>query len=101
MFETSQVCTRLGERQPLWVLVGPDRTLLCARHATAGLVVLSWTTRAELDAGVEELCGHAPQLFESHAPQQRTFGELMELAANLRMRLRIDDFVVEGMEVAS
>src|SRR5688572_6920319 len=94
------VYTRLGEHQPLWVLTGPDGTLLCARHAVAGLVVLSWTTREELEAGVEELFGRAPVLFETHSPEQRTFGSLINTAQRLRMRLRIDDFVVEGLERA-
>ncbi len=91
------VCTRFREHQPLWVLVGPEETLLCARHATAGLVVLSWTTREELEAGVHELFGHAPHLFETHTPEQRPFSALLETAARLRMRLRIDEYVVEDL----
>lgn len=88
--------TRFQEDQPLWVLAGADGTLLCARHATAGLVVLSWTTREELEAGVAALFGHAPHLFETHTPEQRTFRSLLDSAARLNMRLRIDDYVVEG-----
>ena len=101
MFAPQQVHTRLGDRQPLWVLAGPDGTLLCARHATAGLVILSWTTRDEMESGVDELFGHAPHLFVSHAPQQRPFGTLLETAGRLSMRLRIDDFVVERLEPAA
>jgi len=98
---STQVYTRFTEQQPLWVLVGGDGTLLAARHATAGLVILSWTTRAELDRGVESLFGRAPHLFETHRPEQRPFGALLQTAAMLRMRLRIDDYVVEGLEPAS
>jgi hypothetical protein len=98
--DTTRICTRFGDRQPLWVLAGCDGTVLCARHAQAGLVVLSWTTREELDAGVDELCGRAPHLFESHVPEQRTFRSLLETAARLRMSLRIDEYVVEALEQA-
>ena len=93
--------TRFHEQQPLWVLTGPETTLLCARHAQAGLVVLSWTTREELEVGVHALFGHAPHLFETHTPEQRTFQSLLQTAAHLRMRLRIDDFVVEHLEHAN
>ena len=96
-----QVHARFSEEQPLWVLVGEDGTLLCARHALAGLVVLSWTTRAELEAGIETLFGRAPDLFRTHVPEQRTFRSLLETAARLAMRLRIDEFVVDGLERAS
>jgi hypothetical protein len=98
--EPSSVYTRLTSRQPLWVMAGPERTLLCARHVQAGLVVLSWTTREELEAGVHELFGKAPHLFEAHRPEQRPFGELLETAARLRMGLRIDEYVVAGIENA-
>ncbi|MGV3722409.1 MAG: hypothetical protein ACO1SX_15990 [Actinomycetota bacterium] len=91
------IATRFQETQPLWVLVGPDGSFLAARHATAGLVVLSWTTREELEAGVEVLYGKSPLLFTTHNPEQRTFGSLVETAARLRMRLRIDEYVVEGL----
>jgi hypothetical protein len=97
---SERVHTRLRDHQPLWVLAGGDGTLLCARHAQAGLVLLSWTTREELERGVAELFGRAPRLFETHSPEQRTFGGLIETAARLGMALRIDDFVVEGLEVA-
>jgi len=96
-----QVMARFARTQPLWVLAGHDGTLLCARHALAGLVVLSWTTREELEVGVDTLFGRAPVLFTTHQPQQRTFGSLLDTAARLRMRLRIDDFVVENLERAS
>jgi hypothetical protein len=99
--ESTRVYTRFQDQQPLWALVGGDGTLLCARHAVAGLVVLSWTTREELDAGVETLFGRAPHLFETHAPEQRTFRSLLQTAARLKMRLRIDEFVVEDLELAS
>lgn len=94
----SRVYTRLEGNQPLWVLVGMDGTLLCARHASAGLVLLSWTTREELECGVHELFDRAPVLFETHDPQQRTFASLMRSAGHLGMRLRIDDFVVEDLQ---
>ena len=102
MFESQPqlVQTRMGELQPLWVLVGPDNTLLCARHGQVGLMVLSWTTRDELEIGVQELFGRAPALFETHSPEQRSFGSLLETAARLRMGLRIDDYVVAGLERA-
>ena len=96
--DMATVCTRLEGNQPLWVLVGKDGTLLAARHASAGLVILSWTTRGELEGGVRELFDQAPLLFESHDPQQRTFSSLMRSAEWLGMRLRIDDYVVEELE---
>lgn len=97
---SSQIATRFQKDQPLWVLVGPDGTLLAARHLQAGLVVLSWTTREELEAGVEVLFGKAPLLFTTHGPEQRTFGSLMDTSRRLGMRLRIDDFVVEDSQPA-
>ena len=93
-----QVAARFNDRQPLWIMAGQDGTLLCARHGTAGLVLLSWTTREELEAGIDALFGQAPVLFETHAPQQRSFGALLETAASLRMGLRIDEYVVQGLE---
>lgn len=98
--EPTQVRARFREDQPLWVMAGRDGTLLCARHATAGLVVLSWTTSEELEAGIGALFGHAPHLFASHQPAQRPFGALIVTAARLQMRLRIDDYVVEDLETA-
>ena len=92
------VHARFTLQQPLWALVSSDHTLLCARHAQAGIVVLSWTTKEELEAGVRQLFGRAPELFESHRPEQRTFGSLLTTANRLGMRLRIDDFVVEELE---
>jgi hypothetical protein len=97
---SEEVHTRLEAHQPLWVLVGGDGTLLCARHEQAGLVVLSWTTREELEEGVHELFGRAPVLFETHSPQQRTFSALVETARKLGMRLRIDDYVIESVTTA-
>jgi hypothetical protein len=97
---SSRIRTRFQERQPLWVMAGDDGTLLCARHATAGPVVLAWTTTQELESGVEALFGHAPHLFLLHEPQQRTFRSLLQTASRLRMRLRIDEYVVEGLERA-
>lgn len=94
------VCARFSDSQRLWVLAGPDGTLLCARHDTAGLVLLSWTTREEMERGVEELLGRAPALFESHEAEQRSFGSLVETARRLEVRLRIDEYVVEGLERA-
>jgi hypothetical protein len=99
--EAARICTRLAEHQPLWVLAGPNETLLCARHALAGPVLLCWTTRDEMECGVDELFGRAPELFETHHPEQRAFGALLRTAGRLGMRLRIDDFVVEGLEQAS
>lgn len=96
--DMTRVYTRMEGNQPLWVLVGRDGTLLCARHASAGLVVLSWTTREELECGVHELFDQAPVLFETHDPQQRPFTALMRTAGHLGMRLRIDDYVVENLE---
>lgn len=96
-----RVYTRFGEQQPLWVLAGPDATLLCARHASAGMVILAWTTREELEMGVSELFGHAPMLFERHTAEQRPFVSLLQTANRLCMRLRVDDFVVEHVETAS
>ena len=94
------VCARFSQSQRLWVLSGPDGTLLCARHAEAGLVLLSWTTREEMERGVEELFGRAPVLFETHEAEQRSFGSLLETARRLGVRLRIDEYVVEGLEPA-
>ena len=96
--DMATVCTRLEGTQPLWVLVGLDGTLLAARHASAGMVVLSWTTREELEGGVRELFDQAPILFETHTPQQRTFAALMRTTDGMGMRLRIDDYVVEELE---
>ena len=55
------------------------------------------TTREELEAGVEVLYGKSPLLFTTHIPEQRTFGSLVETAQRLRMRLRIDEYVVEDL----
>jgi hypothetical protein len=99
--DSTRVHARFREHQPLWVLAGPEGTLLCARHNLAGLVLLSWTTRDEMTAGVDALFGRAPQLFETHMPEQRTFGSLLETAARLRMGLRIDEYVVSGLEQAT
>jgi hypothetical protein len=96
--QTSRVCARFSEQQPLWVLAGSEGTLLCARHALTGLVLLSWTTREELEVGVETLFGQAPHLFVTHVPEQRPFLSLLETAARLKMRLRIDDYVVEDLD---
>jgi hypothetical protein len=95
----ARIRTRFQDRQPLWVMAG-NGTLLCARHASAGLVVLSWTTREEMEIGVGELFGRAPHLFVTHEPQQRSFAALVRTARRLNMRLRIDDYVVDGVEVA-
>lgn len=99
--DTTRISARFEEQQPLWALVGPDGTLLAARHLQAGLVVLSWTTREELEEGVEALFGKAPLLFVTHHPEQRTFKALLETSQRLGMRLRIDDFVVENTIPAS
>jgi hypothetical protein len=94
--DLARISARFEEHQPLWVLVGPDGTLLAARHQQAGLVVLSWTTREELEEGVETLYGKAPLLFVTHHPEQRPFAALLATSRRLGMRLRIDDFVVEA-----
>jgi len=100
MSDPAQVRTRLREDHPLWVMAGQDGTLLAACHASAGPVLLSWTTSEELEAGVGELFGQAPHLFASHRPEQRTFRSLLETAARLSVRLRIDEYVVEELEEA-
>lgn len=92
---TDRVEALFPAQQPLWVLAAPDGTVLCARHALAGLVVLSWTTRQELAAGVAEIVDRAPQLFSNHQPEQRTFVALLETAGRLNARLRVDGYVVE------
>ena len=98
--DTSRVRTRLEAAQPLWVLAGRDGTLLCARHALAGPVLLSWTTREELECGVNALFDPAPVLFETHDPQQRPLASLLGTARGMGLRLRIDDYVVEDLERA-
>ncbi len=92
---TDRVEARFPAEQPLWVLAASDGTVLCARHAQAGLVVLSWTTRHELVAGVAEIADRAPHLFADHQPEQRTFVALLETAGRLHARLRVDGYVVE------
>lgn len=100
MLTGENVCTRMAATHPLWVLAGHDGTLLCARHSAAGAVLLSWTTREELECGVRELFDRAPVLFETHDPQQRPFTHLLQTARRMGVRLRIDDYVVEDLQLA-
>jgi hypothetical protein len=95
--ETVQL--RLSPDQQLWLLWGRDGTYLAASHAQAGRVLLSWTTRDEMEASVRRLGRHAPDLFHRHEPVQRSVQEAMETAHRLGCRLRIDEYVVEGYRV--
>jgi hypothetical protein len=95
--ETVQL--RLNPDQQLWLLWGGDGTYLAAGHAQAGRVLLSWTTRDEMDASVRRLGERAPDLFRQHHPVQRSVREAMETAGRLGCRLRIDEYVVEGFRV--
>lgn len=87
---------RLNPEQQLWLLWGEDGSYLAAGHAEAGRVLLSWTTRGEMDASVRRLEERAPALFRVHHPVQRTVREAMETADRLGCRLRIDEYVLEG-----
>jgi hypothetical protein len=95
--ETVQL--RLNPDQQLWLLWGSDGTYLAAGHAQAGRVLLSWTTRDEMDASVRRLGQRAPDLFLRHQPVQRSVREAMDTAHRLGCRLRIDEYVVEGFRV--
>jgi hypothetical protein len=90
---------RLNPEQQLWLLWGEDGSYLAAGHAQAGRVLLSWTTRDEMDASVGRLQERAPHLFRNHQPVQRSVREAMETAYRLGCRLRIDEYVVEGFRV--
>lgn len=90
-----RVYTRLGADDLLWVLVAPDGTYLAAWHGQAGRVLLSWTTEAEMEASVARLFDQAPELFATHVPEQRPFGELLAVARRCGCRLRIDEYVLE------
>jgi hypothetical protein len=90
---------RLDPEQRLWLLWGEDGSYLAAGHAQAGRVLLSWTTRDEMDASVRRLEERAPALFRAHQPVQRSVREAMETAYRLGCRLRIDEYVVEGFHV--
>ncbi|MBI3910833.1 MAG: hypothetical protein HY320_07855 [Armatimonadetes bacterium] len=96
----SLIRTRLGSGQPLWVLASPAGTLLCARLEGVGLTVLSWTTREEMERGVERLAARAPSLFASHQPQQRPLADLLKTARDLGAVLRIDDYAVLAVVAA-
>jgi hypothetical protein len=93
---TSPIFTRMRARDRLWLLAGMDGTYLCARHAQAGLVLLSWTTREEMELSLARLTDHAPRLFEQHQPVQRSFREAVGIARRCGCRLRIDEYVLEG-----
>jgi hypothetical protein len=90
---------RLSPDQPHWLLWGEDGSWLTAGHAQAGHVLLSWTTRDEMDASVRHLEEHAPHLFQNHRPVRRTVREAITTAYRLGCRLRIDEFVLEGFRV--
>jgi hypothetical protein len=90
------IFTRMRARDQLWLLQGMDGTYLCARHAQAGLVLLSWTTREEMEVSVGRLMDRAPGLFEQHQPVQRSFREAVGIARRCGCRLRIDEYVLEG-----
>jgi hypothetical protein len=92
----SAVQMRLHPEQRLWLLWGEDGTYLAAGHSEAGRVLLSWTTRDEMDASVRWLEQRAPELFQAHHPVQRSVREAMETAHRLGCRLRIDQYVLEG-----
>jgi hypothetical protein len=95
----SAVRVKLSPDQPLWLLRAEEGTYLAAGHAQAGKVLLSWTTRDEMDASVRRLGESAPDLFRAHHPVQRSFEEAMETAYRLGCRLRIDEYVVEGFSI--
>jgi hypothetical protein len=90
---------RLSPEQQLWLLWGEDGTWLTAGHAQAGHVLLSWTTRDEMNASVRLLEEHAPHLFHNHHPVQRSVREAITTAYRLGCRLRIDEFVLEAFRV--
>jgi hypothetical protein len=90
------IFTRIRARDRLWLLEGADGTYLCARHAQAGLVLLSWTTREEMEVSVSRLVERAPGLFEQHLPIHRSFREALAIARRCGCRLRIDEYVLEG-----
>ena len=90
------IFTRMRGRDQLWLLQGMDGTYLCARHAQAGLVLLSWTTREEMEVSLGRLVDRAPRLFEQHEPVLRSFRDAIGIARRCGCRLRIDEFVLEG-----
>jgi hypothetical protein len=87
---------RLNSEQPLWLMWAEDGTYLAAGLEEGGPVLLSWTTRDEMDAGVRRLGYRAPDLFRVHRPIQRSVREAFETARRLGCRLWIDEYVVEG-----
>jgi hypothetical protein len=93
---SNPIFTRIRARDQLWLLQGMDGTYLCARHAQAGLVLLSWTTREEMEVSLERLVDRAPCLFEQHRPVQRTFRDALGIARRCGCRLRIDEYVLEA-----
>ncbi len=99
--QNTVVRTRLSAQQRLWVLAAADGTLVCARHAQAGLVVLSWTTQEEMESALGRLFPAAPTVLSRHRPEQRTFASLLETAGDLGMRLRIDEYVVDALAPAT
>jgi hypothetical protein len=97
----SSVRMRLNPEQQLWLLRGEDDSYLAAGHSQAGRVLLSWTTRDEMDSSVRRLEECAPELFRAHRPVRRSIREAIETAHRLGCRLRIDEYVVEGFHVNS
>jgi hypothetical protein len=97
----SAVQMRLNPDQRLWLLWGEDGSYLAAGHSEAGRVLLSWTTRDEMEISVRRLEERAPDLFRAHQPVQRSVREAMETAHRLGCRLRIDQYVLEGFLAAT
>jgi hypothetical protein len=97
----SAVQMRLDPEQQLWLLWGDDGSYLAAGHSEAGRILLSWTTRDEMEVSVRRLEERAPDLFRAHQPVQRSVREAMETAHRLGCRLRIDQYVLEGFLVAT
>ena len=93
------VCLRLTGEQPLWLLWDDKGTYLAAGLDGRGPVLLSWTTRDEMDASLRQLGAQAPELFRIHHPIQRSVREVFETAHRLGCRLRIDQYMVEGFHL--
>jgi hypothetical protein len=93
------VCLRMNGEQPLWLLWNDDGTYLVARLEETGPVLLSWTTQGELEAGVQRLSDHSPELFRRHSPIQRRSQDVFETAHRLGCGLWIDGYVVEGFRL--
>jgi hypothetical protein len=83
----------------LWLMWDEDGTYLAAGLEETGPVLLSWTTRDEMDASLQRLGAQAPDLVGLHHPIQRSVREAFETAYRLGCRLRIDQYVVEGFHI--